>query len=193
MRKSEKRWLFLFTCMSISAIHIENVSTIDTSFCVFGIERFVARRRTPSIIWSNNGTKFMATEKKLLMCIQLLNAQATIELEKKGNNWKSNPSTSPHHRVSWERLVRCYNRKFCAINRNRGLTTEVLQTSFYLLEEPLNACSITAVGCFEVITPNNYLLGRNSTSAPSLSFQEHFDYRKQNKRAQSYVNTIGSR
>ena len=61
----------------------------------------------------------------------------------------------------------------------------------------MNARPITSVSAspdgFEVLTPNHFLLGRNGTSFPSLSFQEHFDHRKQYIRAQSYANAIWSR
>ena len=69
-RSSEKLWCFLFTCMTTRAVHIEIVSSMDTSSCVMGIERFIARRGTPSVIWSDNGTNFVGAEKELLNCFQ---------------------------------------------------------------------------------------------------------------------------
>ena len=196
-RSSEKRWCFLFTCMTTRAVHIEIVSSMDTSSCVMGIERFIARRGTPSVIWSDNGTNFVGAEKELLNCIQSWNDQAPPELAKKGIKWKFNPPAAPHHGGSWERLVRCCKRVFYAIIGSRKLTPEVLETTFCLVEQSLNARPITSVSAspdgFGVLTPNHFLLGRNGTSFPSLSFQEHFDHRKQYIRAQSYANAIWSR
>ena len=56
-RTDEKRWGFLFTCLTTRAVHVEIVPSIDASLCVMGVERFVSRRGTPAIIWSDNGTK----------------------------------------------------------------------------------------------------------------------------------------
>ena len=65
-RSSEKRWVFLFTCLITRAIHLEKVSSMDTSAGVAGIERFIARRGMPNVIWSDNGTNFVGAEKELL-------------------------------------------------------------------------------------------------------------------------------
>ena len=63
-RSTEKRWAFLFTCLTTRAIHLEVVPSLDTSSCVAGIERFIARPGTPSIFWSDNGTNFVGAEKE---------------------------------------------------------------------------------------------------------------------------------
>ena len=48
-RFPEKRWGFLFTCLNTRAVPFEVVPSMDTSSCVMGIERFGARRGTPSV------------------------------------------------------------------------------------------------------------------------------------------------
>ena len=63
-----------------------------------GIERFVSRRGIPSVIWSDNGTNFVATEKKLLQNVLKRNHQSIAEsMVKKGVNWKFNRPSAPHH------------------------------------------------------------------------------------------------
>ena len=65
-RSTGKRWRFLFTCLTTRAVHFEVVPSMDTSSCVMGIERFAARRGVPSVLWSDNGTNCIASEKELL-------------------------------------------------------------------------------------------------------------------------------
>ena len=49
-RTNENRWGFLLTCLTIRAVHVKIVTSMDTSSCVMGIERFVTRRCTPAMI-----------------------------------------------------------------------------------------------------------------------------------------------
>ena len=46
---------------------------MDTSSCVMGVERFVSRRGTPDMIWSDSGANFIGEEKKLRECIEKWN------------------------------------------------------------------------------------------------------------------------
>ena len=73
-RTTEKRWGFLFTCLTIRAVHFEIVPSMDASSSVMGVERFVSRRGTPVIIWSDNGTNFVGAEKELRENIEKWNA-----------------------------------------------------------------------------------------------------------------------
>ena len=109
-RNSEKRWGFLFTCMTTRAVHLEIVPSMDASSCVIGIERFIARRGTPSVIWSDNGTNFVASAKELISCIENWNRHAPVLRAHKGLAWKLNSPSAPHHADVRERLVRSTKR-----------------------------------------------------------------------------------
>ena len=66
----------MFTCLITRAVHIEVVLSFDTSSCVMGVERFIARRGTPTTIMSDNGTNFVGAQKELLACIESWNKLA---------------------------------------------------------------------------------------------------------------------
>ena len=196
-RSTEKRWGFLFTCLTTRAVHFEVVPSMDTSSCVMGIERFVSRRGIPSVIWSDNGTNFVATEKELLQNVLNWNQQAITEsMVKKGINWKFNPPSAPHHGGVWERLVRSFKHTFYAIFGNRRLTDEILTTVFCPVEQSLNARPLVPASAdatdMEALTPNHFLLGTASSSLPGHSNCD-FDHRKRYARAQAYSDAIWSR
>ena len=196
-RSTEKRWGFLFTCLTTRAVQFEVVHSMDTSSCVMGIERFVSRRGIPSVIWSDNGTNFVATEKELLQNILQWNHQSIAEsMVKKGVNWKFNPPSAPHHVGVWERLVRSFKHTFYATLGNRRLTDEILTTVFCLVEQSLNARPLVPTSTdatdLDALTPNHFLLGTARSSLPSHSNYD-FDHRKRYARAQAYSDAIWNR
>ena len=162
-----------------------------------GIERFIARRDTPSSISSNNGTNFVGAEKEILACIKIWNGMAPAIFAHKGVAWKFNPPGAQHHGGSRERFVRKVKRVLYDILGSRRVTEEVLGTTLCLVEQALNSRLITPVSTdsceFEASTPNHFLLGQQATSLPSLLHGEHFNHNKRYVRAKSYANAIWSR
>ena len=148
-----------------------------------GIERFIARRGTPQILWSDNGTNFTGAEKEFSACFKALNQQTIAsEMSQKNIKWLFNPTSSPHHGGSWERIVRSVKRTYYAVLGNRRLTDEVLQTTFCLVEMKLDNRPLTSVSNdpseMDAITPNHSLLGFRPSMLPSLVESEDFDHRK---------------
>ena len=144
-RSTEERWCFLFTSLTTRALHIEIVFSMDTSSCIMGIESFIARRGKPSIIWSDNGTKFVGPEKELVSTVESWNSSALPILADEGIKWTFNPPAAPHHGGACERLVRSCKQVFYAVLGNQKHTDEVLLTTFALVEQSLNARPLTAV------------------------------------------------
>ena len=197
-RTTEKRWGFLFTCLTTRAVHVEIVPSMDASSCVMGVERIVFRRGTPTIIWSDNGTNFVGAEKELRENIEKWNTiNIAVELAHKGIKWRFNPPSAPHQGGIWERIVRSFKRVLYTILGTRRLTDEVLSTTFCLVEHALNSRPLTPVSAdpsdLGALTPNHFLLGNQARSLPSIIGVDEFDHRKRYARAQSCANAIWSR
>ena len=197
-RTTEKRWGFLFTCLTTRAVHVEIFPSTDASSCVMGVEWFVSRRGTPAIIWSDNCTNFVGAEKELSENIEKWNTINTaVELAHKNIKWWFNPSSAPHQVGFWERLVRSFKRTLYTILGTRHLTDEVLNTTFCLVKHAPNLRPLTPVSAdpsnLRAITPNHFLIGNQSTAIPSIVGVEEFDHRKRYARAQSCANTIWAR
>lgn len=60
-----KRWIALFTCLTIHAVHVEVVSSLTTSSCIDCVRRFVCRRGVPTEIYTDNGTNFKGAARLL--------------------------------------------------------------------------------------------------------------------------------
>ena len=196
-RYTEKRWGFLFTCLTTRAVHVEIVSSMDASSCVIVVARFVSRRGTPAIIWSDNGTNFLGAEKELRENIEKWNTIIiAAKLAHKAIKWRFNPPSVPNQGGIWERLVRSFKRIFYTILGTRRLSDKVLNT-FCLVEHALNSRALTPVSAvpsdLDALTPNHFLLGNQVRSLPSIIGVDEFDHRKRYAGAQSYAYAIRSR
>ena len=75
---------------------------MDTSSCLVGKERLIARRGTPSVIWSDNGTNFVGSAKELIPCIENWSRQAPFLLAHRDLAWKFNPPSAIIIDVCWK-------------------------------------------------------------------------------------------
>ena len=94
-RSTEKRWCFLFTCLTTRSMHIEVVPSLDASSCVMGIDRFISRRGQPSVICSDNGTNFVGADKEFLLCVENWIKKAPALLAQRKTKWKFNSLVLP--------------------------------------------------------------------------------------------------
>ena len=116
-RKNEKRRCCLFTCLTMSAVHIELVLKLDTDSCINAIMRFIARRGKPNTIISDNVTKFVGAEREFAEYVAAWNKEGIEEhLTQRGIRWKFNLPAAPH------------------FSRSMGVVGEKLQES--------NVCSV---------------------------------------------------
>ena len=98
MRKTLKRWVCVFTCLSTKAIHLEMlelVYSLDTDSCLSAISRLIARQGHPSSIWSHNGTNFVGASNELKQFASMWqNSDFQEKLQQKKIVWKFQPGCS---------------------------------------------------------------------------------------------------
>ncbi|XP_065085823.1 uncharacterized protein LOC135707837 [Ochlerotatus camptorhynchus] len=124
-RRSEKRWICLFTCLATRAIHLEVAHSLSTQSCLMAIRRFVCRRGKPIEFFSDNGTNFQGASKQIM---QKIEGDCEEELTDSRTRWNFNPPSAPHMGGIWERLVRSVKAALEVLNDGRRLTDEVLLT-----------------------------------------------------------------
>ena len=74
-----KRYLCLFTCMAVRAVHLEMAYSLTTDSFINFLWRFVYRRGCPKQIISDNGKNFVAGEKELRLLINEINVNSVKE------------------------------------------------------------------------------------------------------------------
>ncbi|GBP84514.1 hypothetical protein EVAR_12653_1 [Eumeta japonica] len=100
-RRTEKRWGVLITCLTTRAVHLEIAASLTPSSAILALRRFMARRGTPTVMYSDNATNFTKANKEL--------KEAALEVEKyataKRIVWKFIPPAR-HMGGAWERMIR---------------------------------------------------------------------------------------
>ncbi|XP_055615019.1 uncharacterized protein LOC129761325 [Toxorhynchites rutilus septentrionalis] len=132
-RSVVKRWVCLFTCLTIRAVHLEVCHSLSTNSCVMAFRRFVARRGAPLEVYSDNGTNFVGASRQLsdelLIRIRKINENCASTFTNAHTKWYFNVPAAPHMGGPWERMVRSVEVAMKAITESsRHPSDEVLET-----------------------------------------------------------------
>lgn len=176
-RQLHKRYGVLFTCLSVRAVHIEIAASETTDSCIMAIRRFISRRGCPAEIYSDNGSNLRGSDNELRTVLQALDQNRIRGVMTTHRIvWHFNPPTASHMGGSWERLVGSIKTAFYATLNTVHPTEEVLQTLLAEAEHVLNSRPLLELSHHpsepETLTPNHFLIGRSSQSAPIGTFDK---------------------
>ncbi|XP_055543223.1 uncharacterized protein LOC129728792 [Wyeomyia smithii] len=160
-RHSEKRWIVLFTCLVVRAVHLEVAHSLTTQSCLMAIRRFICRRGPPLEFFSDNGTNLKGASKELKANMQAIGEESANEFTSARTKWTFSPPATPHMGGVWERLVRSVKAVLSVLDDGRRLTDEVLLTSITEAEDIVNSRPLVYASqeSEEALTPNNFLRG----------------------------------
>ncbi|XP_062716205.1 uncharacterized protein LOC134291874 [Aedes albopictus] len=161
-RSAAKRWVCLFTCLTIRAIHLEVVASLSTDAFKKAVRRFIARRGSPLEIYSDNGTNFVGASRELLDEINRIYTDLGSTFTNGNTQWRFNPPAAPHMGGCWERMVRSVKSALRAIPIERKLDDESFATVLAEAESMVNSRPLTFIPLEtadqESLTPNHFLL-----------------------------------
>lgn len=157
----------IFTCLTTRAVHLEIANTLSADSAIMALRRLAARRGSPLVMYSDNGTNFKGA------CTELKDEIAKIDESKQheyalqnGMKWLFNPPDAPHMGGSWERLIRSIKIALSATLKNEVQCDEVLYTVITEIEHSINSRPLTHVSTDprdrESLTPNHFLIGCSS-------------------------------
>ncbi|XP_038069844.1 uncharacterized protein LOC119739081 [Patiria miniata] len=142
-RSHVKRYVRVFTCLTMRAIHIEIAHSLDTDAFINALRRFISRRGTPEKIRSDNGTNFTDGERELRESIASLNEQKFGDyLHQRGIEWQFNPPTASQRSLGGDDMLSV--RKILKnLLQEQVVCDEVLLTLIAEVEAILNARPLT--------------------------------------------------
>ena len=93
-----KHYYVMFACLTLRAVHMEVVNSLDTDSFINVLCRFIARRSQPKEIHLDNGNNFVKGETDLREAIRNWNQSQIHEFLLQCNvKWAFNPPAGSHH------------------------------------------------------------------------------------------------
>lgn len=176
-RHTEKRYGALFTCLTIRAIHIEIVHSLNTSSCIMAIRNFTARRETPREFFSDNGTNFVGADRELKQSLKEVDSNELVRnFTTSTTKWNFNPPAAPHMGGAWERMVRTVKSVLYRISEGKCPNDEVLRSMMSEIENIINSRPLTYIPIDseneEALTPNHFLVGSSNGLKPLALYDD---------------------
>lgn len=126
--KTYKRWVYVFFCLSISAVYLGVISNFSSSEFITSLHQFTSPRGVCSALYGHWGTTFKGAKQE----IKTLFTQGTQVLKNLVNHttvnqvtWHFNSIAAPHMSGKWE----------AAVNYIKHDVTETVGKSLFTFEE----------------------------------------------------------
>ena len=175
--KTEKHYGINFNCFVSRVCHLESWSCMTTDSFLNVFRRFIARRRHPRLLRSDNGKNFVRARRELQACLNdgIAAVQNKIPHAEEVC-WEFNPPSAPHFGGPWERMIQTAKRTLLIILCSQKLTLEFFTTILAETELMLNSRPLTHVSdqpeSDEPLTPNHFLPHCPFANMPSIVFEE---------------------
>ena len=193
-----KRWLCLFTCLSVRAVHLEMAWGLDTDTFLNAFTRFTSRRGVPKEVVSDCGTNFVGAVNELKeLCSQLDKEKIQRVTVDKGVKWIFNPPAAPHFGGVHEIMVKSAKRAIYRALGNSEVTDEELITVFSGVESLINSRPLTYQTSDPrddtPLTPNHFLHGQMGGDFAPETEMTVFSPKKRWRKVQDLISRVWRR
>lgn len=198
-RRREKRWVALFTCLTVRAIHLEISESLSSDSFILCLRNLINIRGTPVQLRSDNGTNFVGAKGEMIKSYTFFgDAGIKRECSKKGMDWKFNTPGDPSAGGVWERLVQSVKRVLKPLLKDVAPRSETLRSFLLEASNIVNSRPLThlPISCEDEypLTPNSFLLGcQNSIQTVGPIDEKLWCLRKQWRIAQGLKNHFWKR
>ena len=186
-RKTEKKaYVALYSCCLTRGVFLEVLPNLETEEFIQSFKRFIARRGRPSVVYSDNGSTFVAAAKWLKNVRK--DEKFHEFLSDQTITWRFNASRAPWWGGHFERLIGLFKSAFYKTVGQGHLTWYELCEVVLDIEVTLNnrpLCYMEEDHQLPTLTPNS-LLFLNTNILPELQpYHLEEDLRKRAKLMQS--------
>lgn len=138
---TEKRWICLFTCVVIRAIHLEVAREMTAIQFLYCLRRFIARRGKPQVLISDNATQFRMTSGAFSNLWKEINKQQDTRdfLDAELIHWQFLIEMAPWSGGFYERMVGLTKSALKKTLGSRLLTGEQFTTLIPEIEAVINS------------------------------------------------------
>ena len=174
-RSEVKRYGVVFSCLASRAIHLEVAASLDTDAFFNAFQHFRARRGSPKVVYSDNGTNLVAGSHVLKEELQKWqDSNLGKQMRDQGIDWHFNPPSASHFGGIYEREIRTVRKVLTAVLGEQylkvSLSDDSLNTLMCEVEEILNNRPLTPLtddpNDPEPLTPNHLLRLNSSIPFP---------------------------
>lgn len=184
--KKFKSYICLFICLATKAIHLDLVSDLTAEAFLACLRRFISRRGKPKSIYSDNGTNFVAANRKIKEFYTLIKNEASNIVKMLSNEdipieWHFIPPRAPHFGGLWESNIKLVKSHLAKVVGENIFTFEELSTLLTQIEAVINSRPISPLSDdprdLNPLTPAHFLIGRPLTALPTEYFTHTADTR----------------
>ena len=175
-RKECKRYISLFTCLSVRAIHLESTISLETDSFIQALRRFVSRRGPVRQISCDNGKNFIGAKNELNRNFKEMNHTRINDFLLSQSCdwicWKNNTPKASHMGGVWERQIRTVRKVLSSLLRNHAgsLNDESFRTLLAEAECVVNSRPLTTESLQDPtsmpLSPSSILTMKNKIVLP---------------------------
>jgi len=144
-RHEIKRYGCIFVCFNVRAVHMEMLNDLESDTFINALRRFIARRGTPTSIFSDNGTNFKGGQAELSKSMSRVDPKLVETFcIKQQIDWQFNVPGASHMGGVYERMIRTVRKILTGMLIDKcRLTDDILRTFLCEVEAIVNSRPLT--------------------------------------------------
>ena len=171
LRSSKKIWGLVIEDSNAGAVHLDVVTDYSAQAVISTLHRFGSLRGWPGVICTDPGSQLESAGGQLDRWWLLMGPSLRTFGSTKNFKWKLSPADSPWRQGKAERRIAIIKKLLTLSIGDTRVTPLELQTSLMEIanicnERPIGLSPPRADGTYQLITPNQLLLGRSINVLP---------------------------